>query len=184
MFVVVGFGVLGTAPVSPNGMSNPRVKWGQNLSRLQRFGVAVLAGPLGNLVVAIVAALLIRLVGFTVPAILEPISNAQTAKVLPSFGMILFDLVWWNVLLMFFNLIPLGPLDGRYILRMFIPPQHQYAYENVQTRYGMMALFGLILLSFALPGFSLLGSLISTPTIQLTRTLIGPGALRMILLGF
>lgn len=184
MFVIVGFGVLGTAPVSPNGMTYPRVTWAEKLSRLQRFGLAVLAGPLGNLLVALVAALLIRLVGFTVPGVLMPVENAQTARVLPSFGLILFDLVWWNVLLMIFNLIPLGPLDGRYILRMFIPPQYQYQYEAFQTRYGMMALFGLILLSFAVPGLNLLGSLIATPTIELTQALIGQGALRTILLGF
>lgn len=184
MFVVVGFGVLGTAPVSPNGMTYPRAKWGERLNRQQRFGIAVLAGPLGNLIVAAVAALFIRLIGFTVPDILTPFNNAQLGRVLPSFGMVLFDLVWWNVLLFFFNLIPLGPLDGRYILQMFIPPQHQYQYDNFQTRFGMFILFGLIMLSFALPGLNLLGSLISTPTLELTQLLVGIDSLRTILFGF
>lgn len=183
MFVVVGFGVLGTAPVSPGGMSNPRVAWGQQLNRQQRFGIAVLAGPVGNLIVAGVAALLIRMIGFTVPGLLSPLSNGQMSNVLPSFGLVLFDLVWWNVLLFFFNLIPLGPLDGRYILQMFIPPQHLYRYNDFQTRYGMMALFGLILLSFAVPSFNLLSTLIGTPTLELTQLLVGPGALRAILFG-
>jgi Zn-dependent protease len=173
MFVVVGFGVLGTAPVSPNSMGAPRAAWAQKLDRRQRFGIAVLAGPVGNLIVAAVAALLIRLVMLFAPDLLNAISNPQLARVLPGPGDILYDLVWWNVLLFFFNLIPLGPLDGRYILQMFIPPQSQYRYDSLQTQYGMMALFGLILLSFAVPSMNLLGSLIWQPTVQLTRLLIG-----------
>ncbi|GAB4572702.1 MAG: site-2 protease family protein [Anaerolineae bacterium] len=183
MFVVVGFGVLGTAPVSPAGMSMPRAGWARTLNRQQRFGIAVLSGPLGNLLVAAVAALLIRLIGATTPGILGPIDNNQLARIIPSLGMILFDLVWWNVLLFIFNLIPLGPLDGRYILQMFIPPQHQYTYDNLQTRYGMFALFGLILLSFAMPGFNLLGNLIGQPTVQLTRLLVGARSLTAIYFG-
>jgi Zn-dependent protease len=44
MFVVLGFGILGTAPINAGTMNNPRVAWGQRLTRLQRFGVSVLAG--------------------------------------------------------------------------------------------------------------------------------------------
>jgi hypothetical protein len=34
MFVVLGFGILGTAPINAGTMNNPRVAWGQRLTRL------------------------------------------------------------------------------------------------------------------------------------------------------
>jgi Zn-dependent protease len=173
MFVVVGFGVLGTAPISMGNMTYPRVKWGEQLSRVQRFGLAVLAGPVGNLIVAIVFAVPIRILISTAPQILMPVENAQLARVIPGLGDILYALVWWNVLLFIFNLIPLGPLDGRYILRMFLPSHQQYQYEAFQNQYGMMVLFGLIALSFFSPSFNIFGMLISGPTEQLTRLLLG-----------
>jgi Zn-dependent protease len=173
MFVVVGFGVLGTAPISMANMNYPRVKWGERLSRVQRFGLAVLAGPVGNLIVAAVFAILVRLIIALVPDILTVSYSAQMARVFPTPARILIDLVWWNVLLFFFNLIPLGPLDGRYILRMFLPPASQFQYENFQNQYGMMALFGLIFVSFLIPGANIFGTLIGGPTQALTTLLLG-----------
>lgn len=173
MFVVVGFGVLGTAPITAGAMNYPRVRWAEQLSRLQRFGLAVLAGPVGNLIVAIVFAVPVRILFASAPQLLFASGNAQMARIFPSLGTILTDLVWWNVLLFVFNLIPLGPLDGRYILRMFLPSHLQYRYEAFQNQYGMMALFGLIFLSFVSPQFNIFGTLIGGPTIQITNILLG-----------
>jgi len=173
MFVVLGFGILGTAPVSPGRMSYPRTTWAAKLSRQQRFGIAVLAGPVGNLIVAVIAALFFRLVNATVPDVLGPLQNPNLARVLPGFGQILIDLVWWNVLLFFFNLIPLGPLDGRYILGMFIPPHSYYGYDNFQSQFGTLLLFALIFVTFFIPTVNILGVLIGEPTVRLTYFLIG-----------
>ena len=53
MFALVGFGVLGTAPISPYRMlaQNRRYRW----------LAAVAAGPVSNLLLAIVAAMFINL---------------------------------------------------------------------------------------------------------------------------
>ncbi|MEP1740932.1 MAG: site-2 protease family protein [Kangiellaceae bacterium] len=60
-----------------------------------------------------------------------------------------------NMLLMLFNLLPIGPLDGHYILPYFLKRNHAYAYSQWNARYGVMVLMGLILLSFVgLPIFS------------------------------
>ncbi len=171
MFAIIGFGVLGSAPINPGLMNYPRVRWGQQLNRVQRFGIAVLAGPVGNLIVAVVFAVPFRILEATSPGLLSPIRDPNLARLLPSLGALLYDMVWWNVLLFVFNLIPLGPLDGRYILRMFLPDEMHYQYENFQNQYGMFVLFGLILLSFV--GFNILGPLILTPTITLTNLLLG-----------
>ena len=54
-----------------------------------------------------------------------------------------------NLVLMLFNLIPLGALDGHYILPHFLGPRAAMAYNDFNDRYGNMALMGLVLLSLA-----------------------------------
>ena len=52
-----------------------------------------------------------------------------------------------NLLLMVFNLIPLGALDGHYILPYFLPEQLALRYRYYNARYGNFVLLGLIVLS-------------------------------------
>ena len=62
-----------------------------------------------------------------------------------------------NLLLMLFNLLPIGPLDGHYILPYFLPKKVAYQYQVFNLKYGTMALLGLIALSFVgVPIFSYL----------------------------
>jgi len=63
-------------------------------------------------------------------------------------------LVQVNLLLMIFNLIPLGPLDGTYILPHLLPVRLRAAYRYYNARYGVWVLFGLIVVGlFGLPIF-------------------------------
>ncbi len=60
-----------------------------------------------------------------------------------------------NLVLMLFNLIPLGPLDGHYILPHFLPTELAYKYRIYNAKYGQYFLLGLIALSFlGIPVFS------------------------------
>ena len=60
-----------------------------------------------------------------------------------------------NILLMLFNMIPLGPLDGHYILPYFLPKQISRKYRELNQQYGGFAILGLVLLSYAgLPIFN------------------------------
>ena len=62
-----------------------------------------------------------------------------------------------NLLLALFNLIPLGPLDGHYILPWFLPKHLRYPYHQFNARYGALILLSLIALSIVgLPIFSAL----------------------------
>ena len=68
-------------------------------------------------------------------------------------------LVQINLLLMLFNLIPLGPLDGHYILPHFLPERLARLYRDYNARFGVWALLGLILVSLlGVPVFSTLMS--------------------------
>lgn len=60
-----------------------------------------------------------------------------------------------NLILLVFNLLPLGSLDGHYILPYFLPRKMAQAYRYWNGRYGNQVLMGLILLSlFGVPVFS------------------------------
>ena len=52
-----------------------------------------------------------------------------------------------NLLLMLFNLIPLGPLDGHYIMSWLLPPDLGRRYDAFNNRYGAQAFLILIVLS-------------------------------------
>ena len=152
MFVLVGFGILGSAPIQPHLMRNPR--WG--------FFASILAGPVSNLLVATVAGILFRL--------LTPMMLAGT---LPDIiQTILYFMVFYNVLLFLFNLLPFYPIDGWHIVFALLPPEQARVWGSPQWRqYSQFALFGLILLSFT--GVNLLGRLISGPSSAITLTLLG-----------
>ena len=52
-----------------------------------------------------------------------------------------------NLLLMLFNLLPIGALDGHYILPYFLPRRLAQQYRYYNARYGNFVLLGLIVLS-------------------------------------
>lgn len=53
-----------------------------------------------------------------------------------------------NLLLMLFNLLPIGPLDGSYILPYTLPRHVAIQYLQINQRYGSYALLFLIALNF------------------------------------
>jgi Zn-dependent protease len=148
MFVIVGFGILGSAPISPYRMRADNRRW--------RWLAAVAAGPLINLVLAIVTALILRLLTVEVVETLPPMLQ-----------LILFQMVVLNLLLFVFNLLPLFPIDGWQIVLALLPPNLASVWQrHAQTT--QYILLGLILLSFVrIPGFNPLNTLIGQPLNQL-----------------
>ncbi len=125
MVVMVGFGYAKPVPTDPRNFR----------SRRADLWVAA-AGPGMNLLLALVvwnAFLLLRTTG--VDAAYTP--GSETFVIL---------LVQVNLLLMVFNLIPIGPLDGHYILPHFLPRAAARSYRYYNARYGVYLLLGLIVL--------------------------------------
>lgn len=155
MFVFIGFGILGSAPISPYAMPVENRRW--------RWLAAVAAGPLSNLLLAAIFALIIRIIGFSTFASLPDILQQ-----------LLYQMVLWNVLLFVFNLIPLYPIDGWQIVLALLPPDMASTWQrHAQTT--QLIFFGLLLLSFVpIPGIpNVFGLLITQPTLQILQLLLG-----------
>lgn len=116
------------------------------LKRDSDIVLVALAGPLSNLAQAILYAIIFRFV---------PITGVQEV-------MALFITI--NLGLMLFNLIPIPPLDGSKILRLFLPTDTYYALQQ----YG----FYLIIIFFVFGGFGL-GTLLGQGVTAIRMALIG-----------
>ena len=126
---------------------NPR-----NLHDMRRDPVFIsLAGPLSNLALAIISALLLRVLASAALA-------APDMAVLPIFFLILIEMIKINLILLLFNLIPLPPLDGHHVLYFFLPP----AGKEVLERMGPMGII------FALIAVNQLG-ILGPPMRMMTR---------------
>ena len=103
--------------------------------RDQKYGSAKvsLAGPAANLAVALFFGLALR----CVPSILG----------IPDLALIFSYIVYINILLAVFNLLPIPPLDGSHILFTFLPGKERI--QAVLSQYGLFIL--LFVLFFLFP---------------------------------
>jgi len=111
----------------------------RRLSHPRRDYVAVAAaGPASNLVLAVVAAVALRLWPVSPITIGEPNVSAPIASFLASALRV-------NVLLALFNMIPIPPLDGGNVLGGLLPRPIAYRYDTLIRPYGFILLYALLL---------------------------------------
>ncbi len=156
MFVLIGFGILGSAPVNELRMRNRR--WGML--------IAVAAGPLSNLLLAAICAIPFWF-GLVQPDVAGP------KQFIPTLGLLLTDAVFFNVVLFVFNLLPLFPLDGWTIVAKLLPSDLRYTWERYRM-YTTYAFWGLLILSFVSPQFNILGLAIDGPINSLLDFFLRP----------
>lgn len=128
MVILIGFGYAKPVPTDPRKFNS---MWAQL--------IIAAAGPLANLIIAIIAWNLWR---YGVQAGWQSFHSDSATQ-------FFYILVLVNMLLMVFNLIPIGPLDGHYILPYFLPRKVATVYRELNARYGHFLLLGLVLLSIA-----------------------------------
>ena len=113
----------------------------RRLSHPRRDYVAVAAaGPASNLVLAVVAAVALRLWPVSPITIGEPNVSAPIASFLASALRV-------NVLLALFNMIPIPPLDGGNVIGGLLPRRLASRFDSLIRPYGFLLLYALMLTS-------------------------------------
>lgn len=131
LFILVIMRAMG-APVIPFGWAKPVRIDPFNFKDPRRDSALVsIAGPAANLVLAGILAVILRLVFFP----FSPLSWL---------GNLIFPIIFLNVSLAVFNLIPVHPLDGGKILIGLLPPKQARQAELFLEQYGILLLFFLI----------------------------------------
>jgi len=136
------------------GWAKPTPVTGRNFKNYRRDDILVtLAGPASNLLSATIALILLIVLKHVLPGGDASIATAMAIAMhipgvategLPALfpiALFLYFVIFINLLLFVFNLIPLPPLDGSHILRHFLP----YKAAQLYDRMGMFALLILFL---------------------------------------
>jgi Zn-dependent protease len=127
MLLVAGFGWAKPVLVDRTKLKNPA-----------RDDVLIaLAGPVANLLLAVVLVLLLRVVLFLVPFRSER-----------TFNLVVGNFLAWitiNVSLGFFNLLPIPPLDGSHVILNLLSSKNT-ATASLYFRYGSFALLAIIVI--------------------------------------
>src|ERR1700754_4314907 len=134
------------------GWAKPTPVTGRNFKNYRRDDILVtLAGPASNLLSATIALILLIVMKHILPGGVTSIATAMAIAMhvpgvategLPALfpiALFLYLVLFLNLLLFVFNLIPLPPLDGSHVLRHFLP------YKAAQL-YDRMGMFSLIIL--------------------------------------
>lgn len=157
------FGYAKPVPINPNYYKDYR----------KGMLLTGLAGPATNLTLAVVAGLLVRML---VP-LGDLASGAQTDPTFTVLGWVVYALYFFaqiNLVLMFFNLIPIPPLDGSRVLPIFLSDRALIKYHEVE-RYGILIFFGLLLLLPRILGFSPISAYFNITVYPVLSLLTGIG---------
>jgi len=157
LMIVAGFGWAKPVPINPYILERRSPAAPMLVS---------LAGPMSNLLMAILGAAFFR-VGLVSTSNIQIISG----QILPSLALFLYLFISVNLWLMLFNLLPLFPLDGEKVLAYFLPPGAARSLESIRP-YGPMILM-VILFVLPLVGIDVIGKVIAPVFSLLTHLLIG-----------
>jgi Zn-dependent protease len=115
------FGAAKPVPYNPYNFTNQ--KWGE--------AIVAVAGPLANIFIAVVFAVLVRL--------------ADVLSLSNTFVSLAIGIITLNIFLAFFNLVPIPPLDGSKILPRLLPRPLALKYEGFRRYFEKNIALGFVL---------------------------------------
>ena len=145
--VILGGFIIGWAKPTPYNPSNLRDRRNGEL-------VVALAGPAVNVILACLAALVIRLL----------VATDSIASIPELVGTVLLYFVYYNVALTIFNLIPVPPLDGSQVLFRLLDPVTAWRLRPLLAQYGLLVVLLVVLL---------FGQVIGSVMLHVTLFLVG-----------
>jgi len=138
LLLTLGFGWGKPVPFNPNNLKRPR----------EGGAIISFAGPLSNLILSVFFAILHNLVGNSLGVI----------------SLFFYFMVYYNLLLAFFNLLPFHPLDGFKVVFGSLP-------RNLALQWMQMEQFGLLILIVLLVTRST--SIILSPLLDISMKILG-----------
>ena len=152
LLIIAGFGWAKPVMINPMNMrGNPRTS----------MAIVAAAGPISNLLMAAIAAVFFRL---------GLVSFVQASGAF-SLSLLMSEFIWINLILAFFNLIPIPPLDGSKILYALLPSELVYRLRPLE-QFGFLILMAVV---FFVP--AVLNVLVGMPAVALLQLLIGGSSL-------
>lgn len=141
LFLLVHFGWAKPVPINPMYFRHPK----------RDILLTAIAGPASNLILALLSFFaLFFLAPSSAMSIWDLLSFPTSGPVVQTFFVQLCSaLLFLNLGLMAFNLIPIAPLDGSKVLQAFIPFRFAEQYDNAM-RHGPYILLGLLIAEQAL----------------------------------
>jgi Zn-dependent protease len=140
-FAGFGIGWAKPVPINPANLKHPRT----DEIKISAWG------PLSNILLACFFAAIFRLFGRLMPI---------------SFLMLTDRCIFMNLVLAFFNIIPVSPLDGSHVLSALLPVEMARQYDAFMMRFGILVL---IILLFS----GAISLIIGVPTELVHHLLIG-----------
>ena len=150
----LAFGYAKPVPINPHNFRNYK----------KDIALTAAAGPVSNFIIAIILSILLRIIIGTI----DPYSVNQLSGM---FLRILYSVIFINLFLGLFNLIPFPPLDGSKVLGAFLSDEMYFKY-TAQEKKGMMIFMFLILVSYVF-NLNIIGSIILPPLQFVMKLLTG-----------
>lgn len=151
MFLIIGIGYAKPVPINSRYFKKPK----------RDMALVGAAGPLSNLLMAIIFTFLIKLFSLLVP-FLPATAPAWTVTALFYLLQILQLGVFYNIAFAVFNILPIPPLDGSRILYAFLPSKALFWFQRYE-QYFFWGLLG-VLLIFNILHINIIGKVVSAIT--------------------